>query len=301
MAEQSLSELIEKFSSDLTATQGRDHQTASNYRHYLERFAAVVGVQSPGRINRETVEKFRAWLYAHEGKRRLHTATVNYHLTALRTFLKFLQRQGIQALSPSDVTLQPTPIRTVSTVETPGLNRLLNFPLKMEGRSVLQHRDRAILEVLGSTGLRVGEIARLQRDHVVAQRNELAVPGRNGKLRIVPLGNQTRYWITQYLKLRTDRAPQLFVRHDPAAGATANRQPKALTPRSIQRLIKKYAAAAGLGSSVQPRTLRHTVAANMLAAGDDLETVRERLGHAAIATTKVYLPLRRPGQKQKKD
>src|SRR3989338_5893470 len=287
MAGDPLSELIDKFATDLVTTLGRNRQTAANYRHYLERFTAVAGVQSPERINRETFENFRAWLYARDGKRRLHATTINYHLTALRTFLKFLQRQGIATISPSEVTLQLMPARTVTTVETPGLNRLLNFPLKVEGRLVLQHRDRAILEVLGSTGLRVGEIVRLQRDHVIAQRNELAVPGRNGKLRIVPLGNQARYWITQYLKLRTDRAAQLFIRHDPAAVGTGGRQPKALTPRSIQRLIKKYAAAAGLGKSVQPRTLRHTVAANMIAAGDDLETVRERLGHATLATTKI--------------
>lgn len=299
MAAPPLTQLIEEFTRDLAA-RGHGAQTAANYRHYLERFATVAGVSSPEHISRETIEKFRVWLHARDGKHRLRATTINYHLTALRTFLKFLQRQGIATPSPSDITLQQIPIRTLGTVETPGLNRLLNFPLKMEGRSVLQHRDRAILEVLGSTGLRVGEIARLQRDHVVAERNELAVPGHGGKLRIVPLGNQARYWIAQYLKLRHDRAPQLFVRHDPAAHAADKRQPKALTPRSIQRLIKKYAAAAGLGSAVQPRTLRHTVAANMLAAGNDLETVRQRLGHAALATTKIYLPRKRPAQTPKK-
>ncbi|MDD5110472.1 MAG: tyrosine-type recombinase/integrase [Patescibacteria group bacterium] len=288
MAATKLSALIDEFTDHLVSAQSRTPQTAANYRHYLDRFLRVTKIQSPEQITADAVAQFRNWLQRGDGPR-LKTPTANYHLTALRTFLKFLHQKNFSTLQPNDVTLQPTTPHAVSTLETPGLNRLLGLPLKLEGHAVLQHRDRAILELLGSGGLRVGEIARLQRDHVIASRGELAIPAPHGKLRTIPLTQQCRYWIAQYLKLRHDRAPQLFVRHDPAANRTDAGHPTALTPRSIQRLMKKYAHAAGLGSSVKPRTLRHTVATNLLAAGNDLETVRKRLGHATIASTKIYV------------
>lgn len=287
-----LSKLVDEFINYQVTAQGRTVQTAANYRHYLDRFLRVSKIQFPEQITLDAVAQFRQWLQRRESPR-LKTSTANYHLTALRTFLKFLRSKNFSIVDPYAIALQPTTPHAVSTLETPGLNRLLGLPLKLEGRAVLQHRDRAILELLGSGGLRVGEIARLQRDSVIAPRGELAVPNRRGKLRIIPLTQQCRYWITQYLKLRRDRAPQLFVRHDPAAVRTDAGHPTALTPRSIQRLIKKYARAAGLSSSVKPRTLRHTVATNLIAAGNDLETVRRRLGHATIASTKMYLQPKR--------
>lgn len=294
-----LNQLIEEFTVDLHAAKGRGQQTVANYRHYLRRFFTTTKITAVEGITAGAVDQFRRTL-TERRHGRLEASTVNYHCTALRSFLKFLQRRGVPALDPQNVVLHTLPQRSVMTVETPGINRLLNFPLKRDGRTVLQLRDRAILELLCSTGLRVGEATRLRRDNFTAGGSELAVAGRAGKLRIVPLTQQARYWITQYLQARNDPSPQLFVRHDPAAKRNGNKvvaKPSTtsggLTPRSIQRLMKKYGPLAGLGHKLQPRMLRHTVAANLLAAGNDLETVRERLGHTTVASTKIYLRQKR--------
>lgn len=287
----SLDRLIEEFAAQLRTAQGRGAQTAANYTAYLRRFAQTAAVKTPDDITPEIVERFRIWLTSNRGGK-LRVSTANYYLTALRTFLKYLKHRQITTFDPSTIRLERVQPRTIATLEAPGVNRLLNFPVKMDGRSILQSRDRGILELLGSTGLRVGEVSRLKRDSLTAGGSELAVHGRRGKIRIVPLTQQARYWIEQYLKVRRDRAPELFVRHDPAA-RRAPAAPSSLTPRSIQRLMKKYSHAAGLGKNVQPRMLRHTVAAKMLADGHDLETVRERLGHMTVASTKIYLRRKR--------
>ncbi len=291
-----LEKLVDEFADDHESTGKRNHQTMANYRHYLRRFLQTTQAAAPAHITAAAVKRFRQSLQQRRPSGRLQASTVNYHLTALRSFVKYLQRRGVPTIAPASITLQPLPVRTVTTVETPGLNRLLNFPHKLDGRPVLQYRDRAILELLSAAGLRVGEVSRLQRDSLTASGSELAVYGRGGKLRLVPLTQQARYWISQYLKLRRDDAPQLFVRHDPAShhslretNASRAATPTGLTPRSMQRLMKKYALAAGLGAKVQPRTLRHTVAVNLLAAGNDLEAVRQRLGHTSVASTKIYL------------
>ncbi len=285
-----LKTLIDQFA-DALAARGKNAQTVTNYRYYLTRFAQITGAREVTNISAESIGNFQTWLR----QRRLKATTINYHGTALRSFIKWLQEQNLSHIPPRTVKLLPTPPRAVNALETPGLNRLLHFPLKVDGRAVLQYRDRAILEVLGSSGLRVGEISRLRREHLISDRGEIAVPGRGGKLRVVPLTQQARYWIGHYLKLRRDSAPQLFVRHDPASrrsGAHPTKRPltplQGLTPRSMQRLIKKYAHAAGLGRGIKPRTLRHTVAANLLSSGYDLETVRQRLGHQSLTTTKIY-------------
>lgn len=295
----SIEQWLNQFSQDLRGTRHRSPQTVANYHHYLQRFFATTKIKAVENITVGSVNEFcRTLTERRHG--RLEASTVNYHLTALRGFLKFLQRRGVPSLDPQNVVLQALPQRSVMTVETPGLNRLLDFPLKREGRTILQLRDRAILELLSSTGLRVGEATRLRRDSLTTGGSELAVSGRGGKLRIVPVTQQARYWITQYLQARNDPSPQLFVRHDPAAKRNGNKvvaKPSTtsggLTPRSIQRLMKKYGPLAGLGHKLQPRMLRHTVAANLLAAGNDLETVRERLGHTTVASTKIYLRQKR--------
>ncbi|MDO8560126.1 MAG: tyrosine-type recombinase/integrase [bacterium] len=290
-----LNDAIAAYLHALQAAKGRGAQTVANYRLYLQRFVAATGATMISQFTPQTVEQFRLWL-RRDGDVLLRTPTINYHLTALRGLAAYLRTAGRPVLAPEQIRLEPMPSRQPRRVETPGINKLLELPFKLEGRALQQHRDRAILELLCTTGVRVGELSRLRRDSITADGSTLAIVSRGNRVRTVPLGNQARYWIERYLKLRVDGAPQLFVRHDPAArtaGRAKRTAPAGLTPRSVQRLVQKYARAAGLGKTVQPRVLRHTVAASLVEAGNDLETVRTRLGHASLATTKRYLPPRK--------
>lgn len=290
-----LNDAIGAYLHSLQAAKGRNAQTVANYRLYLQRFVAATGATMIAELTPHAVEQFRLWL-RRDGDVRLHAPTINYHLTALRGLAAYLRTAGRPVLEPKLIRLEPMAARQPRRVETTGINKLLELPFKLEGRTLQQHRDRAILELLCTTGVRVGELSRLRRDHVSADGTALEITSRGSRVRTVPLGNQARYWIEGYLKLRADGSPQLFVRHDPAArtaGRTKRAAPAGLTPRSVQRLVQKYARAAGLGKTVQPRVLRHTVAAGLVEAGHDLESVRSRLGHASLATTKRYLPPRK--------
>lgn len=283
-----LTDAIAAFIHTLQTAQGRSEQTAANYRLYLQRFVLATNATRIADCTPAAVERFCLWL-RRDGDLILHAPTVNYHLTALRGFAAYLQAAGRPAVAPEQIRLEPTTPRLPRWLETTGVNKLLELPLKLEGRTMQRERDRAILELLCTTGVRVGELSRLRRDSLTSDRSALAVVGHGGRLRMVPLSQQARYWIAQYLKRRSDGAPQLFVRHDPASrGVGRTAAPAGLTPRSVQRLVQKYARAAGLGRTVQPRVLRHTAAATLVEAGNDLEMVRQRLGHQSLNTTKIY-------------
>ena len=167
---------------------GRDRQTIANYRHYLKRFFEAGGLTSTAQVDATAVARFQAWLT----QRRLQPTTANYHRSALRMFLRYGQNHGWCTMEPTTVTMQPVALRRPATLQEFGINRLLHFPLKLEGLAVLQHRDRAILELISSSGLRVSEIATLRREQFLPNRHELAVHGRQGKLRLVPITQQAR-------------------------------------------------------------------------------------------------------------
>lgn len=280
-----LETLLKEFLEYLEIEKGRSKNTVKNYFFYLFRFAEFAEFPSPENITLELVRKYRLFLNREISDAGLEKSTQNYHLIALRSFLKYLAKRDISSLSPEKIELARMPERQVGFIEGEDLERLLNAPLKTEEKTVIQYRDKAILELLFSTGLRVSELSSLTREQVNLKKDDFTVRGKGMKLRIAFLSNQAKFWIQKYLDARSDMSLALFVRHDKARGAQF---PKSLTPRSVQRIVKRYAKMAGITREVTPHTLRHSFATDLLSNGADIRSVQAMLGHASITTTQVY-------------
>lgn len=282
-----MEKLIRQFLEYLEVERGRSINTIQNYDFYLRRFLEFAKINSPSQTTLDLVRRYRLALNRqvnHLGKP-LKKSTQNYHLIALRSFLKYLAKQDIKSLAPEKIELAKMPERQVEFLEGDDLDRLLEAPFKTTETKIIQLRDKAILELLFSTGLRVSELANLKKEQVNLKKDEFTIRGKGDKLRVVFLSNQTKYWLKQYLDARRDLSPSLFVRHDKAKG---KEEPGNLTPRSIQRLIKKYAKVAGITKKVTPHTLRHSFATDLLINGADIRSVQAMLGHASITTTQIY-------------
>lgn len=282
-----MQKLIRQFLEYLEVERGRSLNTIQNYNFYLERFLNWAKISSPSQITTELVRNYRLWLnrQGDQNGQSLKKSTQNYHLIALRSFLKYLAKQDIKTLSPEKIELAKMPERQVDFLEGDDLERLLESPLKTKEVKIIQLRDKAILELLFSTGLRVSELANLKKDQINLKKDEFTIRGKGQKLRVVFLANQTKYWLKQYSDARRDLSPYLFVRHDKARG---KKEPSNLTPRSIQRLIKKYSKAAGITKIVTPHTMRHSFATDLLINGADIRSVQAMLGHSSITTTQIY-------------
>lgn len=268
--------------------------TRRNYDLYLSKFIAVSKLTKPGDITLDDVRDFRLWLNRQENKRgaTLKKSTQNYYLIALRSFLKYLAKNDVKALTPEKIELAKTSDRQVSFLEGDDLERFLNAPLAQEKKSISAYRDKAILEMLFSTGLRVSELANLKRDMVNLNKDEFTVRGKGDKLRVVFLSSGAKLWLKEYLNRRKDEAPYLFVRHDRAGQRSS--EPRPLTARSVQRLVDHYATAAGLTKHITPHTLRHSFATDLLLGGADIRSVQAMLGHASIQTTQIYTHITNP-------
>ena len=290
-----LSGYLAQFLDHLEIERNRSLRTRENYRFYLERFIGWAKDPSPERVSGDVVREYRLWLNrltdAHGEP--LKKNTQNYHLIALRSFLKYLARRDVKSLSAEKIELGRMPERQVEFLEPGELGRLLDAPLKdprgtmSEKLSPVMLRDKAMLELLFSTGLRVSELAGLKREQVNLDRDEFSVRGKGAKLRVVFLSHQAKYWLKQYLGKRGDVSPSLFVAHDRAqkgrdGGVTG------LTPRSVQRVVERYARIAGITKKITPHTLRHTFATDLLMNGADIRSVQSLLGHSSITTTQVY-------------
>ncbi len=300
--------LITDYLEYLEVERGRSELTIKNYDFYLRRFADWAKHPAPEKITDDLVHKFRLWLNrAVEGREAatLKKSTQNYHLIALRSFLKYLARKDIRSLAPEKIELARQEMRQVEFLEADELDRLLAQPLgnptqsplrpderpfglvgKGGGRSLVALRDKAILELLFSTGMRVSELSKLKIENINLSRDEFTVRGKGGKLRVVFLSSTAKDALRDYLGKRRDPSPYLFVGHDRAK--SRREQTGGLTPRSIQRLVERYAKAAGITKHITPHTLRHTFATDLLLGGADLRSVQSLLGHASITTTQIY-------------
>ncbi|MFA5031099.1 MAG: tyrosine-type recombinase/integrase, partial [Patescibacteria group bacterium] len=212
---------------------------------------------------------------------------------ALRSFLKYLSRNDIETLAPEKITLAKQEERQVSVLEEDELEKFLEGPMSEHPDHIVSIRDKAILETLFSTGLRVSELAALRRDELNLKKDEHTVRGKGRKLRLVFFSNTSRQWIAAYLQKRRDSNSALFVRHDRASSIGKNdehdqKNVEALTPRSIQRIVQFYARLAGITKRITPHTLRHTYATDLLMNGADIRSVQSLLGHASITTTQIY-------------
>lgn len=293
-----LSTYLRRFLEYLEVEKGRSQMTIRNYEFYLQRFIAWAKNPEPAAVTSEMIRQYRLWLnrLATHGKQTLKKTTQNYHLIALRSFLKYLARGDIETLAPEKIELAKHGSREPSFLDAADLERLLEAPSKRDAPPHIQARDRAILELFFSTGMRVSELASLKIDSIKLDRDEFSIRGKGDKLRVVFLSHQARHSLKEYLTLRDDECPYLFLRHDRAASPSPLRRERggekakecALTPRSIERLVHRYAIQAGIPKRVSPHTLRHSFATDLLMNGADLRSVQAMLGHASITTTQIY-------------
>lgn len=286
---QSLSQLIREFLEYLEVEAGRSQLTIRNYQFYLDRFVKMSGVINPKDITAEVVRQFRLKLnrLISRGKP-LSKTTQMYHVIALRSFLKYLSKRDIVSLAAEKIELPKTSTRVVEFLDGTDLERLLEAPFKVKAPELVQLRDKAILELLFSTGLRVSELAKLQRYQLDGSKEQCTVRGKGDKPRMVFVSAQARYAVQQYLQKRPDVSPYLFAGHDRAA-SQRQEHPQPLTPRSVERIVNRYARVVGiLDKKVTPHTLRHSFATDLLQNGADLRSVQTLLGHASVTTTQIY-------------
>jgi len=289
-----ISDLVMDFLEYCEIEKGHSQLTIRNYDHYLQRFIELAGDIKPNKINKELIKKYRLYLNRLKiGEKEMSQTTQHYDLIALRSFLKYLAREDIDSLPAAKIELAKTGQRELTFLEPEEIAEIMNKP---DLKTIAGLRDRAILETLYSTGLRVSELTKLKRENVNIEKGEFAVKGKGDKVRIVYLSDAAKEWLERYLKDRHDDLPALFTKHtkrkdieDPD-DFDKEEIVKAsyLTPRTIQRIIQKYARAAGITKHVTPHTLRHSFATDLLANGADLRSVQELLGHSSVTTTQVY-------------
>ncbi len=271
----------------LEIEKNRSAKTIENYNRYISRFMVYAKISKPAEITEESIRKYRIYLnrLADSRGNALKKITQNYHIIALRSFLKYLAKRDIKTVAAEKIELGKQEQREVAFLEKDDLDRFLSAP---KGDGISNLRDKALLETLFSTGLRVSELCSLNRDEIDVGRGEFSVRGKGGKIRVVFLSDEAGKSINYFLEKRTDADPALFIRV-PRNNAFSKFENLRLTPRSIQRIIKKYAIAAGIvGRLVTPHSIRHTFATNLLRNGADIRSVQALLGHSSITTTQIY-------------
>ena len=298
-----LKSLRQQFLEHLEVEKGRSLKTVENYDRYINRFLEFAKVSSPSGIDDELVRKYRLFLNREEKRNggNLDRKTQNYYLVALRVFLKYLAKRNIPSLAAEKIELAKTSQRDLDLITEEELRRLLDAPLRESACSAKRNfsrftlprsgagsdasqnsalpnslrslRDKAILELLFSTGLRVSELCALNRDSFgEAKNDEISIRGKGGKIRVVFVSEEAKQAVKNYLDKRSDTEEALFF----------------LTPRSVERMIKQRAIEAGISKKVTPHILRHCFATDLLSNGADIRSVQALLGHSNIATTQIY-------------
>ncbi len=281
------SELILDFIESIEVEGGRSAKTAENYRLYLERFVEFSEDVQVEKITTEIIRKYRLWLnrYKNEINDELSTITQSYHLIALRGFLKYLSSRDIASLSADKIVLPKVSRKQVTFLHYDEVVRLLGV---IDTQSEEGHRDRAIIELLFSSGLRVSELVSLDRGHINTTRREFMVRGKGQKDRPVFVSDAAAKYVEEYVSLRLDNLPPLFLSYSRNNISSTSGDYRRLGARSVQRMISKYAKLAGITKHVSPHTLRHSFATDLLMNGADIRSVQSMLGHSSISTTQVY-------------
>lgn len=312
-----LKQLITDFLEYMEIEKNRSQATIKNYDFYLHRFVDMTQVNSPTDITADIVRSYRLQLNRLPNKdtrTQLKKKTQNYHMIALRAFLKYLAKRDIKTLAAEKIELAKQEDRQVEFLEGSELEELLEAPVRSlppspslarEGvqktphppspslgagvvNNVIRLRDKAILELLFSTGLRVSELANLKIADINLKREEFSVRGKGGKVRVVFVSAQAKHWLEQYLAARHDVSPYLFVALDRAKQGRKDGDAAPLTSRSIERIIEHYARVVGIMKKITPHTLRHSFATDLLRNGADIRSVQSMLGHSSITTTQIY-------------
>ncbi|MFT5831987.1 MAG: site-specific recombinase XerD [Candidatus Paceibacteria bacterium] len=283
-----LYELKRQFLEYLEIERGRSAKTVENYDRYLESFFAFATVTKPSDVTEEHIHEFRLYLNRQSGTKvgghfePMKQRTQNYYLIALRVFLKYVNGRGIETISPKRIELAKVPERSLDLISSAELARLRTAP---DTKTIEGKRDKAILELLFSTGLRISELCALSIDDVDLTRDEFSVRGKGDKIRVVFLSDSARDAIKHYLKARKDLDDAMFVRYGRKVNDGGDLR---LQARAIQRLLKTYAAMAGITRKVTPHVIRHSFATDLLQNGADIRSVQALLGHASINTTLMY-------------
>lgn len=296
MAQTKLQKLKTDFLQYIEIEKGRALRTVENYDHYLTVFLNQTKIKEPKGITRDRVREFRLWLNRQSNGNNRQTGktmskkTQNYYLIALRVFLKFLNREGYTTMAADQIELAKVPERHIDVISIGELKRLLEAPEKTldkkdEGNTEVVYRDKAILEMLFSTGLRVSELCSLTRD-IDFSMDEFSIRGKGGKIRVVFVSPNAKKALQKYLKERKDMSEALFV--NVSKNKNKVDENKGLDRRSIERIVKKYATLAGITKKVTPHVLRHCFATDLLSNGADIRAVQQLLGHADISTTQIY-------------
>lgn len=301
--------LLQDFLEYLELERNVSKLTIRNYKHYMKRFLAFLGANSPtpprvgsprveagpASITPEKIHEYRLFLsrYTDPAGISLKRVTQNYHLIALRSFLKFLIKRGIKVISPETIELGKAESHSIKFLERDAVERLLNMP---EISSPEGFRDKAILELLFSTGLRVSELVGLNRDQINLERKEFGIIGKGRRARVVFLSDTAAEWLGRYLKSRQDDWKPMFIRY---SGKTPDADDKTgesrrLSARSVQRSVEKYVKKARLPVKITPHGLRHSFATDLLHSGADLRAIQELLGHKNVSTTQIYTHITNP-------
>ncbi len=281
------SEYMSDFLEYLEVEKGRSLKTIENYSLYLNRFIEFTDDIKVDKIDINKISKWRQWLNRYKGEdgRTMGKATQNYHLIAMRSFLKYLARRDIDSLAPEKIELASSKRPQVSFLTQEEVIRLFE---SINTDNVIGLRDRAIVELLFSTGLRVSELAALNIKDLNFKTSEFSVRGKGQKDRPVYVSESAAYILGKYLEARQDDFAPLFVHYRGTKDDFNNGEYTRLTVRSIQRIVERYAKKAGIAKHVTPHTLRHSFATDLLTNGADLRSVQSLLGHSNIATTQVY-------------
>lgn len=289
----SLSALKDDFLQYIEIEKGRSALTVRNYDHYLNRFLEFIKVESPADVSESMMREYRVYLNRHPARaakkgqaiETLDKRTQNYHLIALRAFLKYIRKRGVQGYDPERIELAKTSQRELDLISERELENLLSAP---DLSTIGGLRDKAMLELFFSTGLRVSELCSLDRDTDL-RTGEISVRGKGGKIRVVFVSASAALAVKKYLDNRVDVDEAMFIDHSPRAHARMVKEESVrLTPRSVERVVQKYATIAGIAKKCTPHVIRHSFATDLLYNGADLRTVQMMLGHASISTTQIY-------------
>ena len=282
--------LVKQYLDYLEVERGRSKKTVENYGHYLKRFLDWAKIDIPKGIDADLIREYRLYLNRVEDNlgHTLKKITQNYHIIALRNFLKYLAKRDIKSMAAEKIELAKQTPRQVDFLEGEELERLLASPAGVSPRAL---RDKALLELLFSTGLRVSELCQLDRDSINLEKGEFSVRGKGEKIRLVFLSGRAKEALENYLKTRKDIDAALFIRYPKSKKpelAQARQKNLRLTPRSVQRIVKHYSIKAGISKKVTPHVLRHSFATDLLTGGADIRSVQTMLGHSSITTTQIY-------------
>jgi site-specific recombinase XerD len=284
-----LPDLMNQFLEHLEIEKNASKLTIRNYKHYLEVFYAWFSPtnKSIGDLDLATIRKYRVFLSNRidvQG-RSLKKVTQNYYVIALRSFLRFLIKNDIKTLEPSKIDLPKTESRSLKFLERDQIERLVTMPDTSKEEGI---RDRTILELLFSTGLRVSELVKLNHEQINIERREFGVIGKGGRARVVFISDRAAEWIQRYLDRREDAFKPLFIRYSGRVDEDEGGEKMRLTVRTIERVVKKYVQMARLPVDATVHTMRHSFATDLLTNGADIRSVQEMLGHKNIATTQIY-------------